>query len=176
MEENLAIASVIDTKDPKIAYDNYCKKILSNKQILAHILKECVSEFKDIPLEEIPQYIESTPKTNVVLNGTIDGRNTEDESIPGAMIRYDVLLEASLPRNSESDDKEHIDLFINIEAQNKDHPGYPLIRRAIYYCCRLLDRQKNAANGFEGSDYGHLKNVYSIWLCFTAMVKMMMKK
>ena len=166
MEENLAIASVIETKDPGIAYDNYCKKILSNKQILAHIMKECVSEYADIAIEDIPKYIESSPDTNVVLNSTIDGKNTEDETIPGAMIRYDVLFEAFLPPTYGSNNKESIHLFINVEAQNKDDPGYPLIRRAIYYCSRLLDKQKNAPKGFKHKDYGRLSKVYSIWLCF----------
>ena len=166
MEENLAISSVIDKNDGEKAYDNYCKKILSNKQILAHIMKECVDEYADIPLEEIPKYIESTPETNVVLNDTIDGKNSEDESIPGALIKYDVLFEASLPQKDGTKEKEIISLFINIEAQNQDNPGYPLISRALYYCSRLLAKQKNAPSGFQHSEFGNMKKVYSIWLCF----------
>ena len=165
MEENLAISSVIDKNDGEKAYDNYCKKILSNKQILAHIMKECVDEYADIPLEEIPNYIESTPETNVVLD-TIDGKNLEDESIPGALIRYDVLFEAALPQKDGAEDKEIIRLFINIEAQNQDNPGYSLISRALYYCSRLLAKQKNAPSGFQHSEFGNIKKVYSIWLCF----------
>lgn len=39
------------------SYDECCKKILCNKQ-MARIIKECVSEFHDIPLPEIPDYID----------------------------------------------------------------------------------------------------------------------
>ena len=160
MEENLAISSMMELEIGK-AYDNYCKIILSNKQILAHIMKECVSEYADVSLEDIPNYIEVTPETDVMMDPMIKGSNLEDESIPGAAIRYDVLFEASLPKK-----KEKIGLFINIEAQNQEHPGYPLISRALYYCCRLLDKQKNRNHGFQHSNYGDIKKVYSIWICF----------
>lgn len=50
------IASVIENNEIGKAYDDYCKKILCKKQILSYIIKECVSEFADIPLQEIPYY------------------------------------------------------------------------------------------------------------------------
>lgn len=49
---NLAIASTIDKRINGKAYDHYCKMILSNKQVLAHIMKECISEFAVIPLKK----------------------------------------------------------------------------------------------------------------------------
>ncbi len=59
--EKTKIAEVIDRNQYNPAYDECCKKILCNKQILARIIKECVSEFRDIPIAEIPDYIESDP-------------------------------------------------------------------------------------------------------------------
>ena len=56
-------------------------------------------------------------------------------------------------------------MFLNVEAQADDKPGYPLIGRAIYYCSRLIARQKNTKDGFIGSNYGDIKKVYSIWIC-----------
>lgn len=164
MEENLEISSAIDERekqeDIKKAYDNYCKKILSNKQVLARIMKECVNEYKEVPLNKVPEYIEGTPELNVSMNEKITGMNTEDEKITGSLIRYDILFKAYIP-NSE----KKIELMINLEAQNKDNPGYQLISRAIYYCSRLLARQKNSPNGFEKSDFDNMKKVYSIWIC-----------
>lgn len=52
-----------------------------------------------------------------------------------------------------------------MEAQNKDNPGYNLVSRAIYYCGRLIDRQKNSKDGFCHSDFDDIKKVYSIWIC-----------
>ena len=57
-------------------------------------------------------------------------------------------------------------MFINIEAQNRDDPSYPLLKRALYYGSRLLAGQKGEQHGFEHSSYGEIKKVYTIWLCF----------
>ncbi|MCR0287662.1 hypothetical protein MKD01_20350, partial [[Clostridium] innocuum] len=54
---------------------------------------------------------------------------------------------------------------INLESQAKDDPGYPLIKRALYYCSRLMARQKHPKDGFQHSDYGRIRKVCSIWIC-----------
>ena len=43
--------------------------------------------------------------------------------------------------------------------------GYPLIKRALYYCSRLMAKQKHPKNGFQHSDYDRIKKVCSIWIC-----------
>lgn len=165
MTGNTKIASVIENNEIGKAYDDYCKKILCNKQILAYIIKECVSEFENIPLKEIPHYIESTPEFDVILNDDIQGKNLEDESISGALIKYDILFVVSVPRKKRQNENELISVFVNLEAQNKDNPGYPLLSRAVYYCSRLLAKQKNAPDGFQHSKFDEIKKVYSIWIC-----------
>ena len=52
---------------------------------------------------------------------------------------------------------------MNIENQNVWNPGYPLIKRAIYYCGRLISWQKGTV--FQGDDYGKIEKVYSILIC-----------
>ena len=165
MGGSTAIASVIEKNEIGKAYDEYCKKILCNKQILSYIIKECIREFADIPLQEIPHYIESNPEFDVIVNDSIQGKNLEDESISGALIKYDILFEVSLPRKKGRNEHELIRVFVNLEAQNKDNPGYPLLSRAVYYCSRLLAKQKNAPDGFQHSKFDKIKKVYSIWIC-----------
>lgn len=138
MEEKLEIGSVIETNIGHV-YDTYCKKILCNKQILAHIMKECLEEYKRLLLEEIPDYIEATLRMN---------KMADDEKIPGSLIRYDVLFTAHIPYARKNHRKEKLELLIDIEAQNQDDPSYPLISRAIYYCSRLLARPKNHRRDF----------------------------
>ena len=46
----------------KVQYDTQCKRVLSQKQILAWILKRTVKEFTDLPVRRIIPYIEGTPK------------------------------------------------------------------------------------------------------------------
>lgn len=48
-------------------YDQSAKNILSDKSILAHILKSTVSEFKDASIEDIANvYIEGTPEVSQI--------------------------------------------------------------------------------------------------------------
>ncbi len=54
-----------------------------------------------------------------------------------------------------------IRLIINIEAQNDFYPGYPLIKRGIYYCSRMISAQYGTE--FKNSHYENIKKVYSIW-------------
>lgn len=168
MEEQTALANTLDQneKNKQQAYDSYCKNMLSNKSILAYILKNCIKEFQNIPLDEIPSFIEKQPRIDEVMDDRIVGKNVEDASIPSAVIRYDILFEATLP-NTGNTKKEEIGVIINLEAQNETaRLSYPLLSRAIYYCSRILGKQKNAADGFQHSNFGDMKKVYSIWLCF----------
>ena len=93
-----------------------------------------------------------------------------DEAIPGAQIKYDIQFEAVIPsKQMESDQntssEKRLRLIINLESQAEDNPGYPLIKRALYYCSRLMARQKHPRDGFQHSDYGKIKKVCSIWIC-----------
>ena len=54
-------------------------------------------------------------------------------------------------------------MIINIEAQNDFYPGYPLIKRGIYYCSRMISAQYGTE--FTNSHYENIKKVYSIWIC-----------
>ena len=155
---------MIDCSGHKLTYDEHCKRILSNKQILARIIKECVSEFHDIPLAEIPDYIVSDPATSINIDKAVDkiyGMNPEDTSVFGAKIIFDIIVGIRLPNSSK---KENIGLILNIEAQANSNRHYPLLSRAIYYCSRLLARQKHRPDGFQHSDFQYLKKVYSIWI------------
>lgn len=50
-----------------------------------------------------------------------------------------------------------------MEAQTDFYPGYPLIKRGIYYCCRMISSQYGRE--FTGPHYEKLKKAYSIWVC-----------
>ncbi|MDO5787069.1 MAG: hypothetical protein Q4P09_05095 [Phascolarctobacterium sp.] len=50
-----------------------------------------------------------------------------------------------------------------MEAQNDASPGYPLTKRALYYCGRMLSAQYGRE--FVNAEYEKLKKVYSIWIC-----------
>mgnify|MGYP000987749368 CR=1 FL=1 len=150
----------------KKSYDAACKEVLADRYILANILKECVSEFR---AETIPyiaeQCIQGSPEigTTPVRAGEdarlrMDGLSVEDSSLTESVIRYDIRFHAVLPRGGRP-----IKLIINVEAQNDFTPGYALLRRAMYYCCRLISSQYGTV--FAHANYDAIEKVYSIWIC-----------
>lgn len=52
-----------------------------------------------------------------------------------------------------------------IGGQSNFYPGYPLTKRGIYYCGRMLSAQYGTE--FTNSQYGKIKKVYSVWICMT---------
>ena len=56
-----------------------------------------------------------------------------------------------------------ITLIIDVEAQNDFYPGYPLVTRSVYYCCRMVSAQYNTE--FTNSHYEEVKKVYSVFIC-----------
>lgn len=166
------LASAIQAEQEKVQYDAACKRLLSEKSILAWILKDCVEEYRNVPTEEIARYIEGIPQISEVpvLPGEtytepkIRGMGTEDASQTEGTIRYDIRFMAAVPGSIE-----HLELIINIEAQSNFYPGYPLLKRAIYYCSRMLSSQYGVE--FSGGEYQKLKKVYSIWICMNPPVE-----
>ena len=167
------ISKIIDTSKQEAQYDACVKRILSEKIILAWILKECVDEFKQYSIPQImKECIEGEPKISTVAvdqdeldytedidetNMAIEGQNTEDNSIKEGKVYYDIRFYAVVP-----DTKEPIHLIINIEAQKSDKTTYPIIKRAIYYVSRMISAQKNKV--FTKSHYEKIRKVYSIWI------------
>ena len=147
------------------AYDSLAKRFLARKSILAHILKNVVSEFADCPLLDIERkYIEGEPTTTintVPLDDTLDikGKHTESSSPLEGLVTFDIIFDAIAPSTGEP-----IKLIINIEPQKTTTSiDYKLMKRAVYYVARLISSQKEKE--FHGDDYNSLKKVYSIWIC-----------
>ncbi|WP_051650139.1 hypothetical protein [Selenomonas sp. AB3002] len=159
------MAEIKDEEELKALYDASCKKVLSEKGIVAHILKTCVEEYEETTIEEIIECIQGKPDIDkilvqdVSLPTRVGSEQTEDASDKEGTIFYDIRFTATVP----SSDDEVIELIINLEAQNDFHPGYPLLKRGVYYCARMISSQYGTV--FVQSDYGKIKKVYSIWIC-----------
>ena len=165
MEQQNSLAHDIKSSaDAK--YDAVCKRLLAYKEFLARIMQRCVVEFKDCSIDDIiNKYIEGEPHvaeigvhpntSNVKL---ITGMNSEDKSLNEGWVTYDIIFYALAPQ-----DGYLIKLILNVEAQNDTNPGYPLTKRALYYCGRMLSAQYGRE--FVNAEYEKLKKVYSIWIC-----------
>lgn len=179
------LSGYLDTTDGKTALDECCKRLLSTRIILAWIMKCTMKEYRDYGPEEIcSRFIEETPTvTNVAVHQDtesntfqknsepensvlgkglrecrIHGDNTVDESITEGTVTYDIRFRAIVPGSGS-----FITLIINVEAQANFRPGYPLLKRGIYYGSRLISSQYGTE--FQQSHYEKLKKVYTIWIC-----------
>lgn len=128
-------------------YDAACKRLLSEKVILAWIMKHCLVEYQNYSITEIMEkYIEGTPQiaetpvmpdeTNVAQGSVITGIKNEDITVTEGAITYDIRFLSIVPHSGEL-----IRLIINVEAQNDFYPGYPILKRSIYYCSRMISAQ-----------------------------------
>lgn len=159
------LSNLIDISEDKAKYDRQAKKLLSSTGILAWILRSCVPEFFafDIPfimehcIEGKAEVAERAVHQDVE-NRQITGMNTESNSIEEHSIYFDIRFRAVVPMT-----KDVIALIINVEIQVDTSPGYPLIKRAVYYCSRMISEQYGTE--FLNEDYGKIKKVVSIWVC-----------
>ena len=165
MEHENTLAKNISGAGKGAAVDAACKRLLANKSILAWILKDCVEEYRNCDIRDIVEkYIESEPQIAEVAvnpdetNVSIRGLSNEDTTLTEGTVTYDIRFMASAPVSGEL-----IQLIINVEAQNDFYPGYPLIKRGIYYCSRMISAQHGPI--FKKSEYGKIRKVYSIWVC-----------
>ena len=152
-------------KAQKKAYDEACKRVLSEREIMAHILKSCTEEFKDCSLLDIAwRYIQGEPSISRIavepetISPRIESEQTEDKSGAEGTVYYDIRFHAVAPV-----DGKMIQLIINLEAQNDFNPGYPLLKRAVYYCGRMISSQYGTV--FVKLHYEKIQKVYSIWIC-----------
>lgn len=167
MRVESTLSQMISTAGEKEAYDNACKHLLANKIILAWIMKSCLEEYRGSEISEIAsKYIEGeTQISEAALHPDeeagslqIRGLNTEDSTINEGTVTYDIRFRAIVPGTGE-----RISLIINVEAQNDFYPGYPIVKRNLYYCCRLVSSQYGTE--FTNSHYEKIKKVYSIFIC-----------
>ena len=169
MEKELAKSLRNAGKD--VQYDEQCKKVLSNKVILAWILKGTAKEFKDLELDTIVSSIEGEPEVSAVKvnpgetnQERITGSRNEDK-VPGeGVIYYDIRFYAYVPNG-----KKPIKIIINVEAQKDYYPGYDIVTRGIFYASRMISAQLGTE--FTIPNYDGIQKVYSIWICMNSPKK-----
>ena len=167
---NTEIANAVNAAGDKAQYDTRVKRVLAQKNILAHILVKTVDEFMGMNPEEVVKYIEGEPKvgivpvepglTNVekmVMTGQrIVGLNTENAEINEGLVRFDIIFYVRM-KNGLSQ------IIVNIEAQKDEPTEYSILNRAIFYVCRLVSSKKE--RDFVNTNYDDIKQVFSIWIC-----------
>ncbi len=170
-ETDILLDKISEVKD---LMDEKCHDLFLNKEILAPVLKETIEEYEGLSLDEIIDLIDEAsiskveavsdyPKTDDVRVTQID---TDLKSVSDKNVLFDVHFKAALPEDKRTE--LNIQLFIDFEAQGSYSPGYPLIKRSIYYSARSLSRQLGELT--KETNYGVLQKVYSIWLCYDSKI------
>ena len=167
---NTEITNAVNAAGDKAQYDARVKRILAQKNILAHILVKTVDEFKEMKPEDVITYIEGEPKVGIVpvepgltniektdvTGQRIVGLNTENADINEGMVRFDIIFYVRM-KNGLSQ------IIVNIEAQKDEPNEYKILNRAIFYVSRLVSSQKE--RDFINTNYDDIKQVFSIWIC-----------
>lgn len=167
---NTEITNAVNAAGDKAQYDTRVKRILAQKNILAHILVKTVDEFKGMNPKEVVSYIEGEPVIGIVPvepgltnvkkttaeGQRIVGLNTENAEINEGLIRFDIVFYVRMKNGLSK-------IIINIEAQKDEPFEYGILNRAIFYVSRLVSSQKE--RDFVNINYDDIKQVFSIWIC-----------
>lgn len=128
MKVSTTIANNIHIADDKARYDAACRRLLSDKMILAWIMKNCLEEFRDCGIKEIAdQYIEGKPSVADVpvhpdeeaLSGApmISSMENEDVTITEGKITYDIRFQAMVPSSGEQIRLISIEMTHSLESE-----------------------------------------------------------
>ena len=161
------IKNAVRATDRDAQYDESAKRLLGNKNILAHILVKTVDEFKGMNPKEAETFIEGTPYistvpvepglTNMAREGKrIVGFNSEHSERNEGLVRFDIVFYVRMKDGLSQ-------IIINIEAQKDAPTEYKLLNRAVFYVSRLVSSQKE--RDFINTNYNDIKRVFSIWVC-----------
>ena len=133
---NTELTNSINATSEEAQYDASAKRLLSQKNILAHILINTVDEFKGMNYKDVVPLIKGTPYISTVpiepglTNAKVEndgqritGFNSEDKELNEGLVWFDI----------------------------------------VFYVSRLISSQKE--RDFKNSDYNNIKKVYSIWVC-----------
>lgn len=108
------IAGSIARMDGSTSQDAIFKDVLAYKEVLAHIMKTCVPEYKDCTIPEIIGYIEPNPQVGQVglhpdetNPPKIQGMSTESTTTTEERVVYDVRFSARSPGGGRENRPHH---------------------------------------------------------------------
>lgn len=139
--------------EPDLTYDQAFKQLFTDKVFLAPILQNIVEGCKELDLEVIENNIRVIEDAKV----NPEVYDSEDSGKKGeAPVHYDVLA----PYNGTKDGA-YVSFYFDLEMQRENVTEYPIVKRGVYYCCRLISRQ---IEKLGEESYNRLRPVYSVWI------------
>ena len=170
MDDDTSLAKGIRSIDDE--YDAACKRLLSERQVLARIMHEWVGGFADASVRDIERECfegdpligeEPVERDEHAEWSRVRGLVSEDATVEERTVTFDIRYVARVPGGGS------VAVEVDVEAQRDYHPGYPILKRGIYYAARLLSMQ--GSNVVKESHYERLRRVCSIWVCTKPSVR-----
>ena len=161
---------ILSAEELGAKYDSAAKAVWRNREILAPLLRFCVSELKDEPVESVMRLIdadsirEDAPVSD--LPAQIVERATELHSTTEKPVTFDLHFMVKNPKLSTK--SLLVRIHIILEFQNKFRPAlkdgkaYAVEERGVYYLARELSSQLGRIT--ENTNYSDLEKVVSIWI------------
>ena len=151
-------------------YDESEKSLWRHKELIAPVLKFVVRELKDYTVDEIIGFIDNTTITREQFVSpvpeTVDIVNAELSSTVEKLLRFDVKFCIVNPALEKTRDGKAHKLHVDFEPQHDyypSNPGYPIVKRGLYYAARDLSSQLSSVT--KETNYAALEKVVSIWVC-----------
>ena len=169
MRETYLAKAISATGGVSTEYDKNVKFLLSDRQILAYIIKYSVTEFMSMSIKAIMNCIGddievATKSTEPGLTnlGKITGTATECTIPNEGSNTFDIRFSVYSPNGEYK-------FLINVEAQKHSYAsklGYHLKNRVVFYLARMISAQKETE--FINDNYDDMKKSISIWLCMNS--------
>ena len=136
--------------------DKLCKRILGHPEILGRIIKGFIKEAKDVSLEEIIELIKG--KKEQEGNSYFQQLNNVIDIAHHGRVEFDYFCCINLPQADGTMKR----IYLDVEIQNVENPGYALLTRGNDY----LSRMNTSQNGkeYDYRNYDGMKKVYSFWI------------
>ena len=148
MKKTTMLWQLLDKLEGAEYLDAAGKTLLSYKVISAFILKACIPELSELSLEVIQNeciigepdiasiHVHRDSSDYAGKPEKINLAGSEDTDVDEGKVTYDVRFVVHIPG-----EEEYTKVYVNLEAQNKFNPGYPLVKRGLYYDTRMISAQ-----------------------------------
>ena len=135
--------------------DKLCKRILGHPEILGRIIKGFIKEAEDVSLEEIIELIKGKKDQEgnsyfQQLNNVIDAHH--------GRVEFDYFCCINLPQADGTMKR----IYLDVEIQNVENPGYAPLTRGNDYLSRMITSQNGKE--YDYRNYDGMKKTYVIWI------------
>ena len=152
MEKVLEITS----NDHIIMIDKLCKRILGHPEILGRIIKGFIKEAEDVSLEEIIELIKG--KKDQKGNSYFQQLNNVIDIAHHGRVEFDYFCCINLPQTDGTMKR----IYLDVEIQNVENPGYAPLTRGNDYLSRMITSQNGKE--YDYRNYDGMKKTYVIWI------------